>query len=62
MREIGVIMRQKGREKKTPVLMLSFCISDNQDLFGCFVLIILRKATLDTLFLYSVGEQAWLCS
>ena len=27
-----------------------------------FFLIILRMANLDTLFLCSVGQQAWLCS
>ena len=36
-------------------------ISDSQALFWCFALIILRMATLDTLFLCFVGQQAWLC-
>ena len=35
-------------------------IIDNQDLF-CFVLI-LRMASRDTLFLFSVEQEAWLCS
>ena len=35
--------------------------SDTQTLFWCFVLIILRKASVDNLFLCSVGQQAWLC-
>ena len=34
-------------------------IRDSQSLF-CFVLNILRMAGLDTLFLCSVGQQAWL--
>ena len=31
-------------------------------LFWRFVIINLRMASLDTLFLCSVGQQAWLCS
>ena len=33
-----------------------------QTLFWCFVLIILRMASLDPLLLCSVGQQVWLCS
>ena len=37
-------------------------ISDRWALFRCSVLIILEMARLDTLFLCSVGQQAWLSS
>ena len=42
------------------LVYMQYNISDSQALF-CFVLI-LRMASLDTLFLCSVGQQAWLCS
>ena len=37
-------------------------ISDSQALLCCFVLINLRMASTDTLFLCSVGQQLWTCS
>ena len=37
-------------------------ISDSQALLCCFVLINLRTASTDTLFLCSVGQQLWTCS
>ena len=45
------------------VLVYMQCnIRDSQALFWCFVLVILRMASLDTLFFCSLGQQAWLCS
>ena len=44
------------------LVSIQYNINDNQALFWCFDLFILRTASLDTLFLYSVRQQAWLCS
>ena len=43
------------------LVYMQYNISDSQTLFR-FVLITLRMASLDTLFLCSVEQQAWLCS
>ena len=47
---------------RVELVYMQFSIRDNQALFSCFVTVILRMASLNTLFLYSVGQQAWLCS
>ena len=44
------------------LVYMQYNISDSQVLFWCFVLIILRVASLGTLFLCSVVQQAWLSS
>ena len=41
---------------------MQYNISDSEILFSCFVLITLKMASLDALFLCSVGQQAWLYS
>ena len=41
---------------------LQYNVSDSQALFWYFVVIILRMAGLETLFLCSAGQQVWLCS
>ena len=46
---------------ETKLVYLQYNISDSQALFWCSV-IILEMASLDTLFLCSAGQQAWLCS
>ena len=49
-----------GNLVRVKLVYMQYNISDSQALF-CFVLI-LRMASLDTLFLCSVEQQAWLCS
>ena len=44
------------------LVYMQYNISDSQALFWYFVLIILKMASLDTLLLYSVGQEIWLCS
>ena len=57
---------KKVRKTKRPVIVdlvyMQYNISDSQALFQCFVLIILRMASLGTLFLHFVGQQVWLRS
>ena len=43
---------------RVELVCMQYNISDSQALFWCFVLIILRMASLDTIFLCSVGQQA----
>ena len=49
-------------ESSYVLVYMQYDIRDSQALFWCFVLVILRMASLDTLFFCSVGQQAWLCS
>ena len=44
------------------LVYMKYNISDSQALFWCSFLIILEMVSLDTLLLYSTGQQAWICS
>ena len=46
---------------RVELVYMQYNISDSQVLFWCSVFIILEIASLDTLFLCSEGQQAWLC-
>ena len=47
---------------RVELVYMQYGISDNEALFWCFVLNILRMSSLGILFLISVGQQTWLCS
>ena len=57
-----VIKKLSYVKVRVELVYMQYSISDSQALFRCFVLIILRMPSLGTLFLRSVGQQAWLCS
>ena len=46
---------------RVELVYMQYNISDSQALFWCFA-IVLEMASIDTLFLCSAGQQAWLCS
>ena len=47
---------------RVELVYMQYSISDNEALFWCFVLNILRMSSSGILFLISVGQQTWLCS
>ena len=57
----SLVMLKCESRTNLPVYM-RYNISDSQALLWCFVLIILEMASVDTLFLCSAEEEAWLCS